>query len=118
MRISDWSSDVCSSDLRAGRRAQGGAVMLNRQGRPTTPNQQAESDAAGTITGNRGLLMEEALSFEQGAAGRTGVDLPDAPQVTDRPGGLKRQGRSAERRVGKEGERTCRSRWTRNNREK
>ena len=49
--------------------------MLNRQGRPTTPNQQAESDAAGTITGNRGLLMEEALIFEQGEAGRTGVDL-------------------------------------------
>src|SRR3546814_5455445 len=67
--------------------------MLNRQGRPTTPNQQAESDAAGTITGNRGLLMEEALIFEQGEAGRTGVDLPDAPKVQDRLGGLKRQGR-------------------------
>src|SRR3546814_16016594 len=91
MRISDWSSDVCSSDLRAGRRAQGGAVMLNRQGRPTTPNQQAESDAAGTITGHRGLLMDEALIFEQGEAGRTGVDLPDDPKVQDRLGGLKRQ---------------------------
>src|SRR3546814_6721856 len=67
--------------------------MLNRQGRPTTPNQQAESDAAGTITGNRGRLREEALIFEQGEAGRTGVDLPDAPKVQDRLGGLKRQGR-------------------------
>ncbi|WP_370152232.1 aminomethyl-transferring glycine dehydrogenase subunit GcvPB [Ferrovibrio sp.] len=68
-------------------------MMLNRQGRPTTPNQQAESEAAGTITGNRGLLMEEALIFEQGEAGRTGVDLPDAPKGADRLGGLKRAGK-------------------------
>ena len=67
--------------------------MLNRQGRPTTPSQDADSAAAGTITGNRGLLMEEALIFEQGEDGRSGVDLPPAPQVKDRLGGLKRTGR-------------------------
>ncbi|MFN4311761.1 MAG: aminomethyl-transferring glycine dehydrogenase subunit GcvPB [Ferrovibrio sp.] len=67
--------------------------MLNRQGRPTTPNHAADSAAIGTITGNRGLQMEEALIFEQGVEGRSGVDLPAPPKVADRLGGLKRQGK-------------------------
>lgn len=67
--------------------------MLNRQGRPTTPHAAANSAVTGTITGNRGLQMEEALIFEIGEDGRTGVDLPDAPKVKDRLGGLKRQGK-------------------------
>ncbi len=67
--------------------------MLNRQGRPTTPHAAANSAVTGTITGNRGLQMEEALIFEIGEEGRTGVDLPDAPKVKDRLGGLKRQGK-------------------------
>lgn len=66
---------------------------MNRQGRPTTPHAAANSASTGTITGNRGLQMEEALIFEIGEDGRTGVDLPDAPNVKDRLGGLKRQGR-------------------------
>ncbi|WP_341894674.1 aminomethyl-transferring glycine dehydrogenase subunit GcvPB [Ferrovibrio terrae] len=68
-------------------------MMLNRQGRPTTPHAAANSAVTGTITGNRGLQMEEALIFEIGEEGRTGVDLPDAPKVKDRLGGLKRQGK-------------------------
>lgn len=67
--------------------------MLNRQGRPTAPHMAANSASTGTITGNRGLQMEEALIFEIGEDGRTGVDLPDAPKVKDRLGGLRRQGR-------------------------
>jgi glycine dehydrogenase subunit 2 len=66
---------------------------MNRQGRATTPHAAANSAVTGTITGNRGLQMEEALIFEIGEDGRTGVDLPDAPKVKDRLGGLKRQGR-------------------------
>lgn len=66
---------------------------MNRQGRTTTPHAAANSAVTGTITGNRGLQMEEALIFEIGEDGRTGVDLPDAPKVKDRLGGLKRQGR-------------------------
>jgi glycine dehydrogenase subunit 2 len=67
--------------------------MLNRQGRPTAPHAAANSAVTGTITGNRGLQMEEALIFEIGEEGRTGVDLPEAPKVKDRLGCLKRQGR-------------------------
>ncbi len=39
---------------------------------------------------HRGLHFEEPLIFEQGAEGRTGVDLPEPPPVGDRLGGLAR----------------------------
>jgi glycine dehydrogenase subunit 2 len=45
----------------------------------------------GTVTGNRGLMIEEPLLFEQGEPGRTGVDLPEAPKTADRLGGLARK---------------------------
>ncbi|MBL8688185.1 MAG: aminomethyl-transferring glycine dehydrogenase subunit GcvPB [Rhodospirillaceae bacterium] len=43
-------------------------------------------------TGSRGLQMEESLSFEQDAPGRTGVDLPAPAKVKDRLGGHGRKG--------------------------
>src|SRR3569623_654258 len=46
---------------------------------------------AGTISGNRGLMLEEPLSFEQGMGGRTAGDLPEVPKHKDRLGGLRRQ---------------------------
>src|SRR3546814_10871301 len=65
MRISDWSSDVCSSDLQA--------LLLHHPG--------------------------QHLAGQQGRIGRQ----PVAQLVAD--------GRSEERRVGKECVSTCRSRW-------
>ncbi len=44
-----------------------------------------------TVSGNRGLQIEEPLIFEQGMKGRSGVDLPAIPQHKDRLGGLKRK---------------------------
>ena len=49
------------------------------------------STGSGTVSGNRGLMLEEPLIFEQGMAGRTAVDLPEVPQHKDRLGGLRRQ---------------------------
>jgi glycine dehydrogenase subunit 2 len=46
----------------------------------------------GTFTGNRGLQIEERLIFEQGEAGRTGVDLPEPPKLKDRLGDARRRG--------------------------
>ena len=46
-----------------------------------------------TISGNRGLQIEEPLIFEQDKDGRTGVDLPAPPRVARRIGALKREGR-------------------------
>ncbi|WP_142847353.1 aminomethyl-transferring glycine dehydrogenase subunit GcvPB [Telmatospirillum sp. J64-1] len=47
---------------------------------------------AETVSGNRGLLIEEKLIFEQDSPGHTGVDLPEPEAVNDRLGGLRRQG--------------------------
>ncbi|WP_339862023.1 aminomethyl-transferring glycine dehydrogenase subunit GcvPB [Thalassospira alkalitolerans] len=43
-----------------------------------------------THTGNRGLVLEEKLIFEQGEAGRCGVDLPKPAGIKSRLGGLDR----------------------------
>src|SRR3989440_10529998 len=45
-----------------------------------------------TISGNRGLQIEEKLIFEQDSPGRCGVDLPEPPAVRSRLGGLDRKG--------------------------
>jgi len=50
-----------------------------------------ETDAE-TITGNRGLRIEEKLIFEQGSDTQCGVDLPDIPAHRDRLGDLRREG--------------------------
>ncbi|MBF0327061.1 aminomethyl-transferring glycine dehydrogenase subunit GcvPB [Magnetospirillum moscoviense] len=45
-----------------------------------------------TISGHRGLLLEEPLIFEQSSPGRDGIDLPEAPPLDlDRLGGLARK---------------------------
>jgi glycine cleavage system P protein (glycine dehydrogenase) subunit 2 len=44
-----------------------------------------------TISGNRGLQIEEPLLFEQDMAGRSGVDLPPPSDVVDRLGALRRE---------------------------
>ncbi len=50
------------------------------------------SNPHGTVSGNRGLQLEEPLIFEQGEEGRSGVDLPEPPKVKSRLGGLERKG--------------------------
>src|SRR5437763_94026 len=50
-------------------------------------------EAAATITGNRGLQIEEPLLFEQDSPGKCGVDLPEPPAFKSRLGGLERRGR-------------------------
>src|SRR3546814_16492227 len=81
MRISDWSSDVCSSDL---------AVI-------------DKDRAAGRRKHVEEITAEHAraLQLEPGFGG--GVEMHDAPR------------RSEERREGKEGVSTCRSRWALDN---
>src|SRR3546814_7857673 len=81
MRISDWSSDVCSSDLFRADQAHHHQFRRSRCRPP--PRQFRQPDAA--------------LSREQTDARSAGSD---------------RQGRSEERRVGKECVSTCRSRWS------
>src|SRR3546814_3659666 len=84
MRISDWSSDVCSSDLIA---------VLGQPGHGPTLS-QVEGNAFET------RLTPEAQTLAVG------------PTETESKGGLIAQNSSEERRVGKEGVSTCRSRWS------
>ena len=48
-------------------------------------------ESRATISGNRGLMIEEPLIFEIGSDGRCGVDLPEPPAHKDRLGGMRRK---------------------------
>src|SRR3546814_12401894 len=95
MRISDWSSDVCSSDLI------GVVHLLHRD----------QFDIGGNSV--FGAEIEHLLGFGDAANGRTGNAAPPPDKRPrsrrDMPFGT---GRSEERRVGKECVSTCRSRWS------
>lgn len=65
--------------------------MMNRQGRGATTASAADATASDTFTGNRALQIEEGLIFEIGRTDTTGVDLPEAPKVASRLGGLDRR---------------------------
>src|SRR3546814_13444109 len=94
MRISDWSSDVCSSDLRAQRGE--ARVQVTRQ-RAELPQQRVvDLQAAATLAGTQ-------------AQGE--VDLAARHPRRDALAQGRLQ-RSEERRVGKECVSKCRSRWS------
>jgi glycine dehydrogenase subunit 2 len=57
-------------------------------GKPEMGN--AGETASATHTGNKALMLEEALIFEIGTAAITGVDLANPPQVAARLGNLER----------------------------
>src|SRR3546814_12034533 len=97
MRISDWSSDVCSSDL--SRSHESARIYNHCMSKP--PRTRFRSlDGILLLDKPRGLSSNQALQrvrhlFRARKAGHTGsLD------------------RSEERRVGKEGVSTCRSRWS------
>src|SRR3546814_2622204 len=93
MRISDWSSDVCSSDLHGDQgRAQAAVVAALQQGQ------------------QQGMQFARFLGREQAQlAGRDRGDADRAQRLLDARGLA--MGRSEERRAGKECVSTCRSRW-------
>jgi len=67
-------------------------MSMNSEGRVTRPETDGSvTDAAPrSFTGNRALMLEEALIFERDDYARSGVDLPDAPVVRSRLAGLER----------------------------
>src|SRR3546814_4494885 len=110
MRISDWSSDVCSSDLptRAHRRIcrlLSRAIWLRRARRRFDPGY------AGGLSRKRPRLHALAREIMSGEGGRSeGKSLLSAEEEL---GELPVEPiRSEERRVGKECVSTCRSRWS------
>src|SRR3546814_13683572 len=86
MRISDWSSDVCSSDLEIARRAPMVDVIVGPQAYHRLPE-----------------LIRAAVA--RGASATDGVKDGSGTRTIDTD-------RSQERRVGKECVSRCRSRWS------
>src|SRR3546814_11913778 len=97
MRISDWSSDVCSSDL-------GNYVYARTDIRAPTDGMWPN---ARTVFWNINNAISSAMY--RFAPGPTRGELFDFYPVKIAPGSIRP--RSEERRVGKECVSTCRSRW-------
>src|SRR3546814_8359639 len=94
MRISDWSSDVCSADLNHN----GGWIGYGPEGHVyVAVGDGGGSGDPGNNAQNRSSRLGKILRFAVGAGGNSYSPAP---------------GRSEERRVGKECVRTCRSRWS------
>ncbi|WP_245593494.1 aminomethyl-transferring glycine dehydrogenase subunit GcvPB [Azospirillum halopraeferens] len=66
---------------------------MNAQGRPTAAFAGESAGGEETVTGNRGLRIEEPLIFEQDSPGMTGVDLPAVPDAPLRLGTVRPRGR-------------------------
>src|SRR3546814_13343645 len=97
MRISDWSSDVCSSDLEAaGNHLHGGRELADLRA-------HAHGDAAAADQGG-GESEADAELLEDDGDGVLVLRHRDGELTAS-------EERSEERRVGKECVSTCRSRW-------
>src|SRR3546814_11882819 len=109
MRISDWSSDVCSSDLKT--------FISNGQSADVVVV-VAKTDPSARASGVSLILVEgDRPGFERGRnldkLGMKGNDTSELffNDVRVPASNLLGAERSAERRVGKECVSTCRSRW-------
>src|SRR3546814_3342880 len=97
MRISDWSSDVCSSDLPT----PGGLELVGRRERLSVSHGADPTAGPRRVPGG-----EDGEAPPRGHPSVPGGSL--LPAARSGPGGP----RSEERRVGKECVSTCRSRWS------
>src|SRR3546814_7820611 len=112
MRISDWSSDVCSSDL-AGEVDEDGVCPDGGTHRlQAVPGLVEALAGAGARPADEGRRLQAAV--EGIAPGVVGAadEAPGAARLRHQPQTAMAADRSEERRVGKECVSTCRSRWS------
>src|SRR3546814_15255559 len=109
MRISDWSSDVCSSDLIDAAEKDLRTVIANQ------PNDARSLNALGYMLAVHTQRLDEAHDL----VGKALSLDPDDASIIDSMGWVEYKrgnkdvaSRSEERRVGKECVSTCRSRWS------
>src|SRR3546814_16494654 len=99
MRISDWSSDVCSSDL---------------PGEGLLPSLNGTSPPLTSLACGRGIFGDYSVT-KAAILIEPGKPLVIAEVVVDKPGPhevrIRTVARSEARRVGKAGVSTCRFRW-------
>src|SRR3546814_11923513 len=101
MRISDWSSDVCSSDLERGQCPAGAACLRDLAGHP-------DVEHCGHLMHGEAHAIDGCASLQLVDRGAQDVPVPDPDVEWGQPGE-----RSEERRVGNECVSTCRTRWWR-----
>src|SRR3546814_11641248 len=105
MRISDWSSDVCSSDLQLADRDRRNRRKIGSLRSPDIGNigelDRRAAMAPFAVHEHQRLVRRQAAQRER--PGETGAVVADEALDVER--------RSEERRVGKEGVSTWRSRW-------
>src|SRR3546814_19428275 len=113
MRISDWSSDVCSSDLIADRLRHLLAVDVEKAVVQPVARENLAAMRAGRLRDlvlvvRKDQVVTAAVNIDGLAKQRFGhrraLDMPAGATATP--------GRSEERRVGQACASTCRSRWT------
>src|SRR3546814_20464395 len=108
MRISDWSSDVCSSDLSS---AVHSYLTIAGSADLVVAAYDAEGaiDIEGTKLAKR--ILDNLVTTNDYTVGYS--DKPTLPAIADELRYMTLlRGRSDERRVGKECVSTCRSRWS------
>src|SRR3546814_14694208 len=104
MRISDWSSDVCSSDLNKANYAAREERTLEQV---ILPTQAAAQTIADKVKGGTSL----AAAAKSAGLAVAGLSDLSQQQYAEKSSDVVAK-RSEERRVGKECVSTCRSRWS------
>src|SRR3546814_11918975 len=109
MRISDWSSDVCSSDLAL--YLSPGFAPIPGLSEPALTDRQFDEVRAQMIT-PRALGGDSGRHMAATDMVSPLKETPERPQIDLSVAVGNGASRSEERRVGKEGVSTCRSRWS------
>src|SRR3546814_11601351 len=111
MRISDWSSDVCSSDLELTSRSSSGSTRVTMQFDLNRNIDSAAREVQAAINASRADLpatLRSNPSYRKANPSAAPMMVLALSSETKTP----QQIRSEERRVGKECVSTCRSRWS------
>src|SRR3546814_17929356 len=105
LRMSEWSADVCSSDLRLALEAVGGKQAIRIDGMTLPARRDGEGRLSMPLLPTDMVVtpQRDAMAIEVEEYGKT-----DCLRRVEAP----KEIRSDERRVGKESVSTCRSRWS------
>src|SRR3546814_16415525 len=103
MRISDWSSDVCSSDLPV---AQQAAQQIHGAGSAQVVSVETERVREGPS------LLFDLGTLQEVCSKQLGLDVQETLEIAQALYETHKATRSEERRVGKACVSTCRSRWS------
>src|SRR3546814_12183306 len=118
MRISDWSSDVCSSDLSQAASsaarpdaAETALSIFEACERRGIVDRQDAFEMRGILLAGRRFEQARRFTASHPDAGLSALSAFEDPLASDAQANVWPMNRSEERRVGTEGGSTCRSQW-------